>query len=71
MFLILLLPWCSSDMTKGMQLYIKKIHSSNNLCFRVMSGIITGHYFQKYFDNPSALDLGTMVAVLEIGAFGG
>jgi len=39
-------------------------------CFRVMSGIITGHYFQKYFDNPSALALGTMVAVLEIGAFG-
>lgn len=40
------------------------------LWFRVMSGIITGQYFQRYFDNPSALDLGTMVAVLEVGAFG-
>jgi len=35
-----------------------------------MSGVITGHYFQKYFNNPSALELGTIVAVLEVGAFG-
>jgi MFS family permease len=35
-----------------------------------MSGIITGPYFLKYFNDPSALAVGTMVAVLEIGAFG-
>jgi len=35
----------------------------------VMSGIITGPYFRSYFGFPTALELGTMVAVLEIGAF--
>ncbi|KAF9015490.1 general substrate transporter [Cyathus striatus] len=35
----------------------------------VMSGIITGPYFRKYFGYPTALEVGTMVAVLEIGAF--
>jgi len=35
----------------------------------VMSGIITGPHFLKFFDNPDALQIGTMVAVLEIGAF--
>ncbi|KAF5356121.1 hypothetical protein D9756_004059 [Leucocoprinus leucothites] len=35
----------------------------------VMSGIITGPYFRKYFNDPTALEVGTMVAVLEIGAF--
>ncbi|KAI0756710.1 general substrate transporter [Daedaleopsis nitida] len=35
----------------------------------VMSGVITGPYFRKYFNEPSAVELGTMVAVLEIGAF--
>lgn len=34
-----------------------------------MSGIITGPYFKKYFDDPSAGGLGLMVSVLEIGAF--
>ncbi|KAF8078736.1 general substrate transporter [Lyophyllum atratum] len=34
----------------------------------VMSGIITGPYFKKYFNYPGPLELGTMVAVLEIGA---
>ncbi|PFH45919.1 hypothetical protein AMATHDRAFT_70902 [Amanita thiersii Skay4041] len=34
----------------------------------VMSGIITGPHFIQYFNNPSALRVGTMVAVLEIGA---
>lgn len=33
-----------------------------------MSGIITGPYFKKYFDNPGAGELGLMVSVLEIGA---
>ena len=36
----------------------------------VMSGVITGPYFLKFFNDPSALEVGTMVAVLEIGAFG-
>lgn len=35
-----------------------------------MSGIITGPYFRKYFNYPGPLELGTMVAVLEVGAFG-
>lgn len=35
----------------------------------VMSGIITGPHFRKFFDNPGAIEVGTMVAVLEIGAF--
>jgi len=34
-----------------------------------MSGIITGSYFRKYFNEPTALELGTMVAILEVGAF--
>ncbi|GLB36041.1 putative major facilitator superfamily, sugar transporter (TC 2.A.1.1) family protein [Lyophyllum shimeji] len=34
----------------------------------VMSGIITGPYFKKYFDYPGPIHLGTMVAILEIGA---
>ncbi|KAF4584350.1 sugar porter (SP) family MFS transporter [Ophiocordyceps camponoti-floridani] len=35
----------------------------------VMSGIITGPYFIDYFDHPSKAHVGTMVAILEIGAF--
>ena len=35
-----------------------------------MSGVITGPYFRKYFNEPTAIEVGTMVAVLEIGAFG-
>lgn len=34
----------------------------------VMSGIITGVYFKDYFHQPSRLAIGTMVAILEIGA---
>ena len=34
----------------------------------VMSGIITGPYFKNYFNQPSSAQIGTMVAVLEIGA---
>ncbi|KAL0565185.1 hypothetical protein V5O48_016847 [Marasmius crinis-equi] len=34
-----------------------------------MSGIITGPHFRAYFKNPDAFQLGTMVAVLEVGAF--
>ncbi|KAJ6621623.1 general substrate transporter [Mycena sp. CBHHK59/15] len=35
----------------------------------VMSGIITGPHFIEYFHEPSASEIGMMVAVLEIGAF--
>ncbi|KZT05876.1 general substrate transporter [Laetiporus sulphureus 93-53] len=35
----------------------------------VMSGIITGPHFRKFFNNPGSIEVGTMVAVLEIGAF--
>jgi sugar porter (SP) family MFS transporter len=35
----------------------------------VMSGIITGPYFNNYFQHPSNVQIGTMVAILEIGAF--
>ncbi|CDO73512.1 hypothetical protein BN946_scf185013.g147 [Trametes cinnabarina] len=35
----------------------------------VMSGVITGPYFRKFFNEPTAIEVGTMVAVLEIGAF--
>ncbi|KIY50577.1 sugar transporter STP1 [Fistulina hepatica ATCC 64428] len=35
----------------------------------VMSGIITGPHFRKYFNSPGPLETGTMVAVLEVGAF--
>jgi len=34
----------------------------------VMSGIITGMYFKDYFNHPSRAEIGTMVAILEIGA---
>ncbi|ROT39389.1 hypothetical protein SODALDRAFT_359297 [Sodiomyces alkalinus F11] len=35
----------------------------------VMSGIITGPYFMNYLGQPSRATIGTMVAILEIGAF--
>ena len=35
----------------------------------VMSGIITGPFFKDYFNQPSAAEIGTMVAILEVGAF--
>ncbi|RYO86579.1 hypothetical protein DL766_003426 [Monosporascus sp. MC13-8B] len=34
----------------------------------VMSGIITGPHFRDAFNNPSKAEVGTMVAILEIGA---
>ncbi|KAI9730574.1 MAG: hypothetical protein M1834_005815 [Cirrosporium novae-zelandiae] len=35
----------------------------------VMSGIITGPYFKDYFNQPKPAQIGTMVAILEVGAF--
>ncbi|KAI4104177.1 MAG: hypothetical protein L6R37_003438 [Teloschistes peruensis] len=34
----------------------------------VMSGIITGSYFKDYFNQPTRAEIGTMVAILEVGA---
>jgi hypothetical protein len=67
-----MMPGCtltpgSLDTTKGTSLrsrnYVYLIVTS------VMSGIITGPHFLKYFNHPKAIELGTMVAVLEVGAF--
>ncbi|KAK0547066.1 hypothetical protein OC846_003653 [Tilletia horrida] len=35
----------------------------------VMSGIITGPHFRAFFREPTAYEIGTMVAILEVGAF--
>jgi len=35
----------------------------------VMSGIITGPHFRAFFNSPGPIEIGTMVAVLEVGAF--
>ncbi|KAH7370752.1 hypothetical protein BKA65DRAFT_522361 [Rhexocercosporidium sp. MPI-PUGE-AT-0058] len=35
----------------------------------VMSGIITGPFFKDYFNQPTKAEVGTMVAILEVGAF--
>lgn len=42
---------------------------SSSLSLSVMSGIITGPHFRKFFNSPGSLEVGTMVAVLEVGAF--
>jgi hypothetical protein len=55
-------------MIKGMFVYdiARPLSLTKN---SVMSGIITGPYFIKFFGTPNAIEVGTMVAVLEIGAF--
>lgn len=61
---------CSLDTTKGM---FETLCPSDWLIanlLSVMSGIITGPHFKKYFHDPTPIDVGTMVAVLEVGAFG-
>jgi hypothetical protein len=67
----------SLGMTRGMSMSAHNNHGYDTepvlataFCQRVMSGIITGPHFRKYFNSPGPLELGTMVAVLEIGAFG-
>ena len=60
----------SSDMTKGIQYMIHRIGTiPDNDARRVMSGIITGPHFRSYFNEPGPVETGTMVAVLEVGAF--
>lgn len=56
-------------MTKGTCLSGLKDSVSSRREFSVMSGLITGPNFQSFFHKPDAVALGTMVAVLEIGAF--
>ena len=38
--------------------------------YSVMSGLITGPYFKQYFNEPTAFEIGAMVSILEVGAFG-
>jgi MFS family permease len=57
----------SLDMTKGNVAFASALVSQT--WFSVMSGIITGQHFKNYFNDPSAGEIGMMVAVLEIGAF--
>jgi hypothetical protein len=61
-------PSFSLDMIKGNASF-RILNGSGLYCPRVMSGIITGPHFRKYFNSPGSLEIGTMVAVLEIGAF--
>ncbi|KAK1218591.1 hypothetical protein PQX77_018727, partial [Marasmius sp. AFHP31] len=65
-----------SDMTKGEQRWPTTTLRENSrlVCLlswsrRVMSGIITGPHFIKYFHAPGPIEVGSMVAVLEVGAF--
>jgi len=62
-------PPFSLDMIKGNASYFEISNASSSHCPSVMSGIITGPHFRKYFNSPGSLEIGTMVAVLEIGAF--
>lgn len=54
--------------TKGMLFLPFRYHLASFVA-SVMSGIITGPHFRQYFNYPGPLELGTMVAVLEVGAF--
>ena len=59
-------------MIKGMPIVHSPLPQSPSdpmVLVSVMSGVITGPYFRKYFNEPDAIQVGTMVAVLEIGAF--
>jgi MFS family permease len=38
-------------------------------CLRVLSNRFSGGYFKDYFNHPSRAEIGTMVAILEVGAF--
>lgn len=60
-------PDFSLAMTKGIYIHLFSEHRAYRV-FSVMSGIITGPYFINYFHRPRAIAVGSMVAVLEIGA---
>jgi hypothetical protein len=59
----------SLDMIKGNAPFFQPESDRGLLLPRVMSGVITGPHFRKYFNSPGPVEVGTMVAVLEIGAF--
>ena len=59
----------SLDMIKGNAPSFQPESDRGLHCPRVMSGVITGPHFRKYFNSPGPVEVGTMVAVLEIGAF--
>jgi hypothetical protein len=60
----------SLDTIRGLYFFIYALEHPPTHISSVMSGLITGPYFKSYFNNPDAVALGTMVAILEIGAFG-
>ena len=62
-------PLRSSDMTKGILCAFDCPNNTSDSIRRVMSGIITGPHFRSYFNEPGPVETGTMVAVLEVGAF--
>jgi hypothetical protein len=57
-------------MIKGMYEHIALCEYTKLIFASVMSGVITGPHFLQFFGTPDAIQVGTMVAVLEIGAFG-
>jgi MFS family permease len=59
----------SLGMTKGRFSSVVSLFYYTKLPLRVMSGIITGPYFKAYFNQPEDWEIGTMVAILEVGAF--
>ena len=57
-------------MIKGMRgLLAQERNAERHVVRRVMSGVITGPHFISFFQQPTALETGSMVATLEIGAF--
>ena len=57
-------------MIKGtLYLLAQQRNAERRVVRRVMSGVITGPHFISFFQQPTALETGSMVATLEIGAF--
>ena len=59
---------CSLDMIKGKAYRWTLLAAYLNFSYSVMSGIITGPHFDNYFHHLSDVQLGSVVAILEIGA---
>ncbi|CAN8103639.1 unnamed protein product [Discula destructiva] len=69
-----IMPFASKGFTGKPLIYFTSIFVSLGVFLfgydqGVMSGIITGPYFKDYFNQPSRAEIGTMVAILEVGAF--
>ena len=58
-------------MTKGKYSVLELLRgpTTSRFAYSVMSGLITSPHFIKFFNAPDSLQLGSMVAVLEVGAF--